>query len=55
MTIRLDWGDRRTFDFMEALQEWRVKQRKIFEEFPLIHCIVNLYAPLKSLKLEVLN
>ena len=31
MTIKLEGGDRRKFDFMEALQEWRVKKRKIFE------------------------
>ena len=31
MTIKLEWGNRRKFDFMEALQEWRVKKRKIFE------------------------
>ena len=31
MTIQLEGGDRRKIDFMEALQEWRVKKRKIFE------------------------
>lgn len=30
MTIKLEGGDRRVFDFMEALQEWRVKMSKIF-------------------------
>jgi len=30
MTIRLEGGDRKEFDFLEALHEWRAKKRKLF-------------------------